>query len=65
MIVVAVLAYGFATGNATIILAVLGFAGGCVMVGGFYERANHDVKEAMDSPPSEPASQVETRKAEA
>ena len=47
-IVLAVLVYGFVTKDATIVLAVLGFGGGCVMVGGYYERANHDMKQEIE-----------------
>ena len=53
-IVLAVLAYGFVTKDATIVLAVLGFGGGCVMIGGYYERANHDVSKALERPQAEP-----------
>ena len=60
-IVVAILAYGFATKNASIVLAVLGFAGACVMVGGYYERANHEVAEALDPASSEPPSPTASR----
>lgn len=59
-IVLAVLVYGIVTDNASIVLAVFGFAGGCVMIGGYYERANHDVNEAS-RPPEIPASDTETR----
>lgn len=59
-IVTAVLVYGIATNNVSIILAVFGFAGGCVMIGGYYERANHDVSEAS-RPPEAPTISTSTR----
>lgn len=34
-------------GNATILLAVLGLAGGFVLLGGFYERIKADVLKAV------------------
>lgn len=40
----------FGKGNATILLAVLGLAGGFVLLGGFYEKIKSDVLKAVQPP---------------
>lgn len=59
----AILVVGIVTLDRTILLAVLGFGGGCVMIGGYYEKIRHDVREAMQVsvPPTEEPPATETR----
>lgn len=51
----AILVVGIVTLNVTILLAVLGFAGGCVMIGGYYEKIRHDAQEVLEVKPEEAA----------
>lgn len=39
-------------GNPTILLAVLATATGFVLLGGFYEKLRHDVRDAIEPPDS-------------
>lgn len=52
-IVVALIVYGITTKDRSILLATLGFAGGCVMIGGYYERANRKMTDEVDQEPVE------------
>jgi hypothetical protein len=53
VIVAVILAAGvFAKGDKTILLAVLGVAGGFVMLGGFYEKSRYELGKALHQDPA-------------